>query len=235
MSDEGLQELKRRWAETGDPQAEAGYLRELVRAGELDKDRLALAAHLGHPPAAVAQGGSERPPFTRRLEMPSDRDALKAWAHGLQAWGGETVGRAAIACARFLLPVWHRIEPDDDRPRRAIEASEAYVLCPCQEHAEALGIARDANLSSCQRVDQAFRGEVEDLERQAAVRTAAFAATTVREPDLVTQACYLENAIDYVAELRSVREAVSTIRTSLVPWALGRADVLEAARETWLE
>ena len=44
MSDQKLRDLERRWKETGSPDDEAAYLLERVRAGELSRERLELAA-----------------------------------------------------------------------------------------------------------------------------------------------------------------------------------------------
>ena len=48
MSDERLRELERRFKETGTIEDEATWLLERVRAGELVRDKLRVAADLGH-------------------------------------------------------------------------------------------------------------------------------------------------------------------------------------------
>ncbi|HZV00947.1 MAG TPA: hypothetical protein VFF73_29800 [Planctomycetota bacterium] len=54
MSDEKLRRLERRWRETGSAADEAAWLRERARTGDLEPERLHLAAYLGHEPARVA-------------------------------------------------------------------------------------------------------------------------------------------------------------------------------------
>lgn len=54
MSDQELQELARRWRESGRVEDEAAWLRARVRAGQLAPDRLAMAAFMGHEAAWLA-------------------------------------------------------------------------------------------------------------------------------------------------------------------------------------
>ena len=41
--------------------------------------------------------------------------------------------RLAAWCARQVLPVYETAYPNDNRPRRAIEAAEAWADCPCHK------------------------------------------------------------------------------------------------------
>lgn len=56
MSDARAREAERRWRETSASGDEARLLLERVRAGDLDRRRLALAARLGDPAAGLAAG-----------------------------------------------------------------------------------------------------------------------------------------------------------------------------------
>ena len=56
MSDERLRELERRWKETRAVQDEAACLSERVRSGNLDRERLRLAAYLGNEASREALG-----------------------------------------------------------------------------------------------------------------------------------------------------------------------------------
>lgn len=72
--------------------------------------------------------------------------ALAPWLSGLSRWGPHVLVRAAVAAARVALPVWAEREcgeghnPDlsicqlAQPPLRAIEAAEAWLACPCEEH-----------------------------------------------------------------------------------------------------
>ena len=69
---------------------------------------------------------------------------FKDWLSGLSRWGRPVLVRAACAAARVALHVWEgtrgAARPDaggwaaDMAPRRAIEAAEAWLACPCEEH-----------------------------------------------------------------------------------------------------
>lgn len=63
--DDHLRQLERRFQESGDPEDEARWLRERLRAGALSEARLQLAAHLGHP-AAIAVLGKRPVALTHR-------------------------------------------------------------------------------------------------------------------------------------------------------------------------
>ncbi len=62
MSDEQLRALERRWEVSGDAADEARLLAARLRAGELPRARLGLAARLGHGPAIQAVGRSSLDP-----------------------------------------------------------------------------------------------------------------------------------------------------------------------------
>lgn len=55
MTDTRLRQLERRWKETGSVRDEADYLLERVRVGDLDRNRLDLAAYLGHEASRLAR------------------------------------------------------------------------------------------------------------------------------------------------------------------------------------
>jgi len=54
MSDANLRELERRWRETGSVEDEAAWLLQRLRVGELDEERLRLAAYCSHEPSRIA-------------------------------------------------------------------------------------------------------------------------------------------------------------------------------------
>jgi hypothetical protein len=108
MTDATVRELERRWRETGAVQDEARFLLETVRAGELTRARLALAACVGHPAAKLAvDDRDERPRTFRRLsKVLADRrtvealDAAVLIATIIEAHGSdERTKRAATAAA----------------------------------------------------------------------------------------------------------------------------------------
>jgi hypothetical protein len=110
------------------------------------------------PPPAVRSGrwAGHRGPFVGEGVMTScllhgDGWSLDSWLAGLAArWPQGVMVRAAVAAGRVALEVW---EPRSCRvcrgrggapgghghyvnegPRRALEAAEAWLACPCEEH-----------------------------------------------------------------------------------------------------
>jgi hypothetical protein len=135
MSDTRLREQERRWRETGSLQDEAAYLLERIRSGDLDRDRLELAAYCCHPAAMIALEASRPPPD------------LFEWAVGLNRWpmAGE---RAALEACRVAVSESVKHEGPSqfsdeffETSLAAIEATACWLECPCDRHAQE---ARDA-------------------------------------------------------------------------------------------
>lgn len=92
MTDRALRELERR-ARGGARDDEAAWLAARVRAGDLPRERVELAAWCGHAGArAVAGVGA------------SDDLDLEAWLRGLSRWR-RAPARAALAAARLAWPM----------------------------------------------------------------------------------------------------------------------------------
>ena len=196
MSDERLRELERRWQETGADEDEAAYLLARLRAGELDVERLKLAAYCDYAAAQLALG-DEAPP------TPSDLDA---WGRGMHVWGKEACVRAVVALARVAFPYW-RGHPEDV-PAEAFRAAENWIVCPCREHAAE---ARQREFLASFGNSPLHRTQARVLSR--AARAAAYPSRASAR------------GISVVAELTQSLPGVSspifTIREELVPWALG--------------
>ncbi len=97
MTDQVLREAQRRARETGSVEDEAAYLRARVRAGDLDRTRLRLAARLGHSAARLladdlavselivrSQLSAHTPSRWGWRTRPEDRDALLVVAATVQ-------------------------------------------------------------------------------------------------------------------------------------------------------
>lgn len=140
MSDDARRAAERRWRETGHADDGRRFLAQLVRAGEdearvlqvrlslrdLHEERAVLAAHLGHAPARAALGA----------RAPSDEGStLVDWGKRLFDFGQPACVRAALAASRLVLRVIPGAEIDADAdPRRALDAAEAWLTCPCPRH-----------------------------------------------------------------------------------------------------
>ncbi|MCO5169417.1 MAG: hypothetical protein M9894_23990 [Planctomycetes bacterium] len=127
MADTTRRDLERR-ARQGDPTAAARALSARVRAGALTDERLRLAALVGDAAARLALGPAAP-------AEPADADGLAA---ALQGFGVEAVVRATVAATRAVTAVADpRAGWDLARARRAMDAAEAWLACPCDAHVEA--------------------------------------------------------------------------------------------------
>jgi hypothetical protein len=102
--------------------------------------RVQLAAYLGDEAARAALGCTcvswERDGVRNHADSCAGhgpRLPLADWARGLARWGRMAAVRAAVAGARVALA--HREAGlTTATARRAIEAAEAWIVCPCEEH-----------------------------------------------------------------------------------------------------
>lgn len=153
MSDARLRDAERRLA-AGEPGARETWLRERLRAGELDAAALRLAAWAGDADARRVAGlealGAPPPdpdglaralvPFGPRAlvvagiaagELALSADARPCHPEGGLAEGGEEVDE----------PSPERRAGVDAAARAALAAARAWLACPCERHAGAAGEA----------------------------------------------------------------------------------------------
>lgn len=127
VPDSVRRDLERR-ARQGDSTAQAAALVRRLRAGELDEERLRLAALVGDPAARLALGDA----------APAKPHDVHALARALQAFGPGVVTRATITAVRAMnATVDPRHGWDLSRARQAIASAEAWLACPCEPHLEA--------------------------------------------------------------------------------------------------
>jgi hypothetical protein len=62
----------------------------------------------------------------------------------IEAWNDESARLFAADCAEDVLPIFEREYPDDDRPRKAIEAARAYARGEIDAAARAAEAAAEA-------------------------------------------------------------------------------------------
>ncbi len=111
MSDTALRELERRWKESGSLADEAAFLAARMRRGELDRERLEVAAWAGRPAACA---------LTRLAPAPDDPLPLVT---GLAAWSPALVVRGVnLAVAAALLGA--ELDPD---AARALDLSARWI------------------------------------------------------------------------------------------------------------
>lgn len=120
-TDRKLRELRGAWRRKRSVSSEAAYLRARVEAGDLSDERLAVAAHCGHPAARRALGLAAATPTP-----------LGEWVGGLARFRPEVSVRAALAAGRLL-----RGQGD----RAAVHATEAWLDEPTRDRAGEVGRA----------------------------------------------------------------------------------------------
>lgn len=130
--DTGLRDLERRWRASGDPADEARLLAERLRLGELTRERLELAAFVGHIGARTALGDG----------APAGRVPLRRWVAALDEAGRVAVIRTGLDDVMHGLAA--RAAPVDPSTRRAMAALRAWCACPCDEHHASLDDTRPA-------------------------------------------------------------------------------------------
>jgi hypothetical protein len=175
---------------------EASHLLKRVRQGNLSWDNLDLAAMLGYRPAIEALG-EDAPPI---------EEDLKRWVRALDEFGHEVCARITCALAWHLLPILEEDGLGTGPLRGGIEASEAWLACPCEQHATA---ALDLYP---QAIAAAINCTSDASETAALIAAFAAYASTNRTPNSDIAA----DAADITSEAR-VRDV---IRKALLDWAL---------------
>lgn len=169
--DEGIRARERRVALDRSPAEVAALLVDQMRLGRLERDRVELAAYMGHPGAMRAlEEGAPNYGHVKGLGpgacLPAGCCWRCGWVNssygviGLARWGPETLVRAAVAAARCVLPLWEQSAdgsgPDashcnahDDQPDSA-PWPQSVLDCPiCTEHAPRLAIAAAESWLDC--------------------------------------------------------------------------------------
>jgi len=247
MSDADLRGLERRFRETGSVEDEAAWLLERVRSGGLEESRLELATFLGHRAATLALSGEPRVLKPGSWEI-SQLLCTSEPSWGLSRWGEECVLRLVPAIAHGLLSYF---DLDVDAPaliqaEAALASGErgpsvvgretliAFMIEATDDHSRWLSfLQRDAHSLGVTVLTVLAR----------AYQVQRDWARSEYPPDDVDVADYVEGQLDVVSsEILSplfefggeevggrtpegVRSAVvESVRSELVPWALGYGD-----------
>jgi hypothetical protein len=191
--DRDLREAER----SGDPVA---VLRERLRAGELTRKHVELAASLGHPVAGALYPEAAALVWTAQALEAKAKAVLEA----SQLLGETLPARVAADWAESVLPVFESMRPGINKvPREAIAAARAWAECPCEEHRLAAAAAGSEAASAAEAIDD---------EEDADDRKGAYAA------DAAQGACLAANAGTETAALFAAKAARSATR------ALERSD-----------
>ena len=112
MSHPALSPTRRRWIRSGDPTHEAAWLAQRVQAGGLPRERLCLAAHLGHPAARLAATRLGLALPSRHAQRAGAGAGLRQWILGL---GDACAPAERVTIARRTLAVLlHALDHDHD-------------------------------------------------------------------------------------------------------------------------
>lgn len=211
-------------------QQAAALLSERVRAGELRREDLTLAAFCEHAPALLAVGGIQARP-----------DELKEWGDALADWGRETSVRALVAAARGVLPAWRCFRPQDDRPLRAILLAEAWVVEPTEDRAREawefaaptlFELTEETTRFACSSAPWAERGLAASASHAlAACAWAARMTLARREPDHRVGDPLLLAAGALGVDAPDEDGLRTQVAAELIPWALGTHDPLSERRQ----
>lgn len=156
MSDARLRDAERRWRETRQVEDEARWLHERVRAGQLDPERLELAAGVGHPAARAALGLPE-------AELEGVVELVRGWSRpallaGLLAWAEQHAAEQPVC-----LPLVRELRAAAARPADdvdgALAAGEAAARLAVEQHVEAQDFEQAAAARGIRVCYQHARGE----------------------------------------------------------------------------
>ncbi len=213
-----LRALERDWKASGSAESEAALIQAQSRAGVLLESRLRLAALLGHPAAVLASGAAEPGPLLCDL------------CFEITEFGRKASIRTAVAAARLLLERWSWPHPEAN-PQEVLNAVEAWLSCPCPTHeANCRGQADELYNSMVAHEGEPDLGVVihqTDRSRPAnAIYLTAYLTSRAELDDdsrrtAVRVVTEIEQALDAEYDLRDA------IRNEVVPWALGRRDVVQ--------
>ncbi|MEZ6185570.1 MAG: hypothetical protein R3F62_11240 [Planctomycetota bacterium] len=175
-----------------DPEQAARYLRAALRAGEVDPERVALAAHLGHPAARRALD---------RVDPPA---SLRAWILDFRAFGQQVFVRMQCAALGAALPA--------DRARREalgriLAACEAWATDPCPDTQQTVEDVIVERLTPSLQETVALRQNPAAWQIVDAARTAATLTRPGWEPEVAIPVTLPPDAPEVEGILARLRKA----------------------------
>ncbi len=161
MGDERLRELERRFVATGAAEDGAAWLLERVRAGDLTRTRLEVAALCGHAGALLATGREPPPDFARDLKDDTTQRGdpmwwgASDWARALWAVDRTVAVRAGWLAASATLHHWREANPGQGQPGATLDAVAVWLTEPTERRAFTATVM---GLGGEGAVEQAARG-----------------------------------------------------------------------------
>ena len=231
-----IRELRRRWRESGAVDDEARWLQARLRAGDIPRARLELAAFLDHPAAQAALGSAPH-------AWPREPEArLRAWGKRLSDHGVEACTRAALAEAHHKLGILLRpgfLTPGSEGRRaacvrlivRRLEAIEDWILEAARLGAERGPAAEALDAFGHVLAPLAFPDGVNDVVAWAYDQVLDLTERVARWARLPGDRVAFGTwwSVDFpFGEVRATRRAIDA---ELIPWALGLDDPLRTRLE----
>jgi len=122
---------------------DAKALVDKVKNGSLELGNVQLAAHLDHEMSKEALLALDAPlANVSYLPRMHSVDDFKWWLMELRHGGSDTMLRAGVACARFVLPLWTSEIPLGNGPSDFVRAVDTWVECQCADHRGTVDVAR---------------------------------------------------------------------------------------------
>lgn len=195
--------------------ARAALLRERVRAGELSRERVVLAAHLGDETAGDALG----------QPAPPDGDA---WFRALGAISEEVALRAVLAVVPLAEPFRRALAGPTARAAHGVLPGCAWAAASCQAPHEPANLDRARDLARHQRTFADRYGQGSEIDWRVSWSPACSCACAglsgVAAPGLVGRLS-APWAVAWLAETQVGADRVrAVLEQTLLPWALGQAD-----------
>lgn len=204
MGDERTRDLGRRFRESGAPEDEAAWLQELLRQGDLNGERLGLAAILGSPGAQLVLG-VEAP-------LPAHRSELEEWVHLLV-----DAGRQPALVAAYVL---------------AAAATRAHLASPALEEVLARGRAALEDPEQLSRFRPGlFLRRAGSGKRAGAAQQALASAHQALGAGRRMVRAWTQATRGASLSAIGLRASVDALREGLLPWLLAEAGPLDAPAE----
>ena len=162
----------------GAHEAGAGQVCAMEAAAWLANEKHSDRPECVHP--AIAE-------FARRCnDASTDAERQTLWPLILRSMGTASNDhvlnvRLAIWCAAQVPPEFESRFPNDDRPRKAIEAAESWADCPCDKHRDAARYAAYAARYAAYAATKGARAAANDATNAAACATNAVVCAKRRE------------------------------------------------------
>lgn len=230
MSDERLRELERRFLESQTVADEAAWLGARVQAGEVRRDRVELAAILGHPAARVLSPSAPEMSLAEFLRFAGEVDRVAFARAGLALL--RPTPPPPSGWRRALYGLLQRFTQLGELPMEApnleaLEAVEAWAQAPGEVLAERSVEAGRAALALADQLEARWEGwgAPEGLLEINRLHAEVYLARACGELARAVGTGQVEGFAEVAGGDSTVADD-ALLNQELVPWLLGRGDLL---------